>query len=62
MFSFFLHSVWYFLCHSLYSVLYSMHFSTDQQLEKMLGEGAVGVSIGDVAGFQDVEEEVFLYF
>ena len=30
--------------------------------ERMLGEGAVTVSIRDSAGFQDVEKEVLLYF
>lgn len=33
------HNVWYLLCHSLYSTLYRMQISTEQQLEKMLNEG-----------------------
>lgn len=42
-------------------VLNALFKATDQQLERMLGEGVVGVAV-DVAGFQDVEKEVFLYF
>jgi len=56
------HGVWYLLCHRLHSMLYSRHFPAEQQLERIIGKGAVGVSIGDVAVFQDVEKEVFLYF